>query len=147
GCIGNCILARAPIRPNSAWKALGVIDPSRSVIKTCEDSPCSSKKRLVSSRLARERKLLRPLKVRSLASPALSSDALSKRTHSSSPVVSRVEVTRHQMSRRKFRSIGTVWSTVQWRKVGDAANRQSLNCLNSLKSLALPRGLEPLFSP
>jgi hypothetical protein len=25
GCIGNCILARAPIRPNSAWKALGVI--------------------------------------------------------------------------------------------------------------------------
>src|ERR1700750_1020083 len=41
GCIGNCILARAPIRPNSAWKALGVIGPSRSVIKTCEDSPCS----------------------------------------------------------------------------------------------------------
>src|SRR5262252_3566724 len=24
---------------------------------------------------------------------------------------------------------------------------QSLNCLNALKSLALPRGLEPLFSP
>src|SRR5262245_16654707 len=91
--------------------------------------------------------VIAPLKVRGLASPALSSDALSKRTHSSSPVVSRVEVTRHQMSRRKFRSIGTVWSTVQWRKVGDAANRQSLNCLNSLKSLALPRGLEPLFSP
>src|SRR5215831_18187337 len=41
GCIGNCILARAPIRPNSAWKALGVIGPSRSVIKTCEDGPCS----------------------------------------------------------------------------------------------------------
>ena len=41
GCIGNCILARAPIRPNSAWKALGVIGPSRSVMKTCEDSPCS----------------------------------------------------------------------------------------------------------
>src|SRR5262249_46249620 len=41
GGIGNCILARAPIRPNSAWKALGVIGPSRSVIKTCEDSPCS----------------------------------------------------------------------------------------------------------
>src|SRR5262245_44981876 len=40
GCIGNCILARAPIRPNSAWKALGVIGPSRSVIKTCEDAPC-----------------------------------------------------------------------------------------------------------
>src|SRR5437016_12026236 len=41
GCIGNCILARDPIRPNSAWKALGVIGPSRSDIKTCEDSPCS----------------------------------------------------------------------------------------------------------
>src|SRR5262249_25729560 len=41
GCIGNCILARAPIRPNSAWKTLGVIGPSRSVIKTCEDGPCS----------------------------------------------------------------------------------------------------------
>src|SRR5262245_24696311 len=41
GCIGNCILARAPIRPNSAWKALGVIGPFRSVIKTCEDGPCS----------------------------------------------------------------------------------------------------------
>src|SRR5215472_16388304 len=41
GCIGNCILARAPIRPNSAWKAFGVIGPSRSVIKTCEDGPCS----------------------------------------------------------------------------------------------------------
>src|SRR5262245_32057153 len=38
GWIGNCILARAPIRPNSAWKALAVIGPSRSVIKTCEDS-------------------------------------------------------------------------------------------------------------
>jgi quercetin dioxygenase-like cupin family protein len=35
------ILARAPIRPNSAWKALGVIGPSRSVIKTCEDGSCS----------------------------------------------------------------------------------------------------------
>ena len=35
--------------------------------------------------------------------------------------------------------IGTVWSTVHWRKVGDAANPQSLNCLNALKSLALPR--------
>jgi hypothetical protein len=34
-------LARDPIRPNSAWKALGVIGPSRSVIKTCEDTPCS----------------------------------------------------------------------------------------------------------
>src|SRR5258707_12710807 len=33
GCIGNCILARDPIRPNSAWKALGVIGPSRSDIK------------------------------------------------------------------------------------------------------------------
>src|SRR5262249_41725271 len=43
--------------------------------------------------------------------------------------------------------IGTVWSTVHWRKVGDAAKPQSLNCLNALKSLALPRGLEPLFSP
>ena len=31
--VGNCILARAPIRPNSAWKALGVIGPSRSIIK------------------------------------------------------------------------------------------------------------------
>src|SRR5207244_9380208 len=41
GCIGNCILARDPIRPNSVWKALGVIGPSRSDIKTCEDSPCS----------------------------------------------------------------------------------------------------------
>src|SRR6516162_3881718 len=41
GCTRNCILARAPIRPNSAWKALGVIGPSRSVIKTCEDGPCS----------------------------------------------------------------------------------------------------------
>src|SRR5262249_53593123 len=41
GWIGNGILARAPIRPNSAWKALGVIGPSRSVIRTCEDSPCS----------------------------------------------------------------------------------------------------------
>src|SRR5512132_3718093 len=41
GCTGNCSLARAPIRPNSAWKALGVIGPSRSVIKTCEDGPCS----------------------------------------------------------------------------------------------------------
>src|SRR5262249_49038334 len=41
GWIGNGILARAPIRPNSAWKALGVIGPSRSVIKTCEDGPCS----------------------------------------------------------------------------------------------------------
>ena len=30
-----------PIRPNSAWKALNVIGPSRSVIKTCEDGPCS----------------------------------------------------------------------------------------------------------
>jgi hypothetical protein len=39
GCIGNCFLARDPIRPNSAWKALGVIGPSRSVIKTCEDGP------------------------------------------------------------------------------------------------------------
>jgi hypothetical protein len=28
-------------QPNSAWKALGVIGPSRSVIKMCEDSPCS----------------------------------------------------------------------------------------------------------
>src|SRR5262245_9642726 len=45
-----------------------------------------------------------------------------------------VEVNRH-----------TVWSTVHWRKVGDAANRQSLNCLNTLKSLALPRGLNPCF--
>ena len=71
----GCILARAP-------KALGIIGPSRSVIKTREDSPCSSKKRFVSSLPERERKLLRPLKVRSLASPALSSDALSKRTHS-----------------------------------------------------------------
>jgi hypothetical protein len=44
-CIGNCILARAPIRPNSAWKALGVIGPSRSVIKTCEDGPCSRHRR------------------------------------------------------------------------------------------------------
>src|SRR5215831_13804038 len=41
GCIGNGILARSPIRPNSAWKALGVMGPSRSVMKTCEDSPCS----------------------------------------------------------------------------------------------------------
>jgi hypothetical protein len=41
GWIGNDILARAPIRPNSAWKALGVIGPSRSVIKTCEDGSCS----------------------------------------------------------------------------------------------------------
>jgi hypothetical protein len=32
---------RAPIRPNRAWKALGVIGPSRSVIKACEDGPCS----------------------------------------------------------------------------------------------------------
>ena len=31
--VGNCILARAPIRPKSAWKALGVIGPSRSIIK------------------------------------------------------------------------------------------------------------------
>src|SRR5262245_47940301 len=31
------VLARAPIRPNSAWKALGVIGPSRSDIKTCEE--------------------------------------------------------------------------------------------------------------
>src|SRR6476619_5322269 len=46
GCIGNCILARDPIRPNSAWKALGVIGPSRSDIKTCEDSPCSRCRRL-----------------------------------------------------------------------------------------------------
>src|SRR5215510_16178012 len=45
-----------------------------------------------------------------------------------------VEVNRH-----------TVWSTVHWRKVGDASNRQSLNCLNTLKSLALPRGLNPCF--
>ena len=30
-----------PIRPNSAWKALGVIGPSRSVMKTCDDGPCS----------------------------------------------------------------------------------------------------------
>jgi hypothetical protein len=30
GWVGNGILARAPIRPNSAWKALGVIGPSRS---------------------------------------------------------------------------------------------------------------------
>ena len=28
-----------PIRPNSAWKAFGVIGPSRSVMKTCDDSP------------------------------------------------------------------------------------------------------------
>jgi hypothetical protein len=27
-------------------------------------------------------------------------------------------------------------NTVHWRKVGDAATEQSLNCLNSLKSLA-----------
>jgi hypothetical protein len=38
---GNGIFARSPIRPNSASKALGVIGPSRSDIKTCEDSPCS----------------------------------------------------------------------------------------------------------
>jgi hypothetical protein len=37
GWIENAILARAPIRPNSAWKALGVIGRSRSVMKTCED--------------------------------------------------------------------------------------------------------------
>src|SRR4029453_17738783 len=41
GWIGKGILARAPLRPNSAWKALGVIGPSRSVMKTCEDGPCS----------------------------------------------------------------------------------------------------------
>jgi len=51
GCIGNCILARAPIRPNSAWKALGVIGPSRSVIKTCEDGPCS-RCRLLKARIS-----------------------------------------------------------------------------------------------
>jgi hypothetical protein len=38
GWIGNGILARAPIRPNSAWKAFGVIGASRSVMKTCEDA-------------------------------------------------------------------------------------------------------------
>src|SRR6266542_3318243 len=41
GWIGKGILARAPIRPYSAWKALGAIGPSRSVMKTCEDGPCS----------------------------------------------------------------------------------------------------------
>jgi len=35
-----------PIRPNSAWKALGVIGPSRSVMKTCDDAPCSRCRRL-----------------------------------------------------------------------------------------------------
>src|SRR6516225_3241581 len=49
GWIGNGILARAPIRPNSAWKALGVIGPSRSVMKTCEDAP---PRRCLSARLA-----------------------------------------------------------------------------------------------
>src|SRR2546430_17525266 len=34
GWIGNGILARDPIRPNRAWNALGVIGPSRSVIRT-----------------------------------------------------------------------------------------------------------------
>src|SRR6516164_282442 len=49
GWIGNGILARAPIRPNSAWKALRVIGPSRSVMKTCEDAP---PRRCLSARLA-----------------------------------------------------------------------------------------------
>jgi hypothetical protein len=30
-----------PIRPNSAWKAFGVIGPPRSVMKTCDDGSCS----------------------------------------------------------------------------------------------------------
>src|SRR5262245_48363515 len=46
GWIGNGILARPPIRPKSAWKALGVIGPPRSVMKTCEDGPCSRFSRL-----------------------------------------------------------------------------------------------------
>jgi hypothetical protein len=39
GWIGNGIPAQAPIRPNRAWKALGVIGPSRSVMNTCDDTP------------------------------------------------------------------------------------------------------------
>ena len=42
GCIGNCILARAPIRPNSAWKALGVIGPSRSLRRLQREQALSS---------------------------------------------------------------------------------------------------------
>ena len=34
-----------------------------------------------------------------------------------------------------------------WRKVGDAAERKLQIFAKPLKSLALPRGLEPLFSP
>jgi hypothetical protein len=41
GWTGKVIAAHAPIRPNSAWKALGVIGPCRSVMKTCDDGPCS----------------------------------------------------------------------------------------------------------
>ena len=34
-------LGASAVRPNSAWKAFGVIGPSRSVMKTCDDGPCS----------------------------------------------------------------------------------------------------------
>jgi hypothetical protein len=37
--------------------------------------------------------------------------------------------------------------TANWRKVGDASNSQDKILVKLLKSLALPRGLEPLFSP
>ena len=40
-----------------------------------------------------------------------------------------------------------VWSTVRWRKVGDAGRIKLNFGAKMLKSLALPRGLEPLFSP
>src|SRR5215472_6936148 len=43
GWIGNCILARAPIRQNSAWKALGVIGPSPPPALT--DGPCCAPSR------------------------------------------------------------------------------------------------------
>ena len=40
-----------------------------------------------------------------------------------------------------------VRSTVYWRKVGDAGPPGFHFGVKLLKSLALPRGLEPLFSP
>jgi hypothetical protein len=36
---------------------------------------------------------------------------------------------------------------LHWRKVGDVANRQASNATIFVEIIALPRGLEPLFSP
>jgi hypothetical protein len=49
--------------------------------------------------------------------------------------------------RLAFGLLEIFWSTAHWRKVGDAANYQAEFVAKLLTSLALPRGLEPLFSP